>query len=495
MATWRKCCNFIQRQIIGALPGGSSQECLYVLVINAQDYGGDTNFIGWTLNGNDFLTEIQNYVDYGINYNNDQGSQTFYGYYTGTTPTDLNITTNYSGEIPFTIRIVTDYEGASCGLVCYQASFDYGFQWRFIDFFTEAPASPYNSPSAYNIDDATNLQYFASGFLGSQIIVTSVWNGSQYVVTINNALNLGGFKLGDGNPVYTSFTALPCEIVPPTPVSLNLLTLYPGATAGYSLRKLDATYLGSAIRVRRSSDNTEQDIGFVGMNLDTTALTNFVGAGNGFVTRWYDQTGQLREFAQLTASLQPRIVSLGVIDIANGIPSIFFGEATIKYMETFNSAEPSFDFTNTFSLYMAIKPANQSGAQVAFGKGTGLFGQDAYYAVFDPTTNVGVCVLNNNTTSPTNQSLTANGNANLGVYGWNLSLGNAIASFNGTINNTYSGIISAKLNGSNPIIGVYQTFASATDFDGWFSEMIIYPNDQSSNRNGIETNIKNYYGI
>ena len=43
--------------------------------------------------------------------------------------------------------------------------------------------------------------------------------------------------------------------------------------------------IGSAVRVRRSSDNSETDIGFtVNGNLDTAALLTFVGAGNGFVT-------------------------------------------------------------------------------------------------------------------------------------------------------------------------------------------------------------------
>jgi len=59
-----------------------------------------------------------------------------------------------------------------------------------------------------------------------------------------------------------------------------LLDLYPEASAAYSLRKLRNTYIGSAIRVRRSSDNTETDIGFVNDTLDTGSLNNFVGSQN-----------------------------------------------------------------------------------------------------------------------------------------------------------------------------------------------------------------------
>ena len=60
-----------------------------------------------------------------------------------------------------------------------------------------------------------------------------------------------------------------------------LLDSYSGAAAAYSLRKLNSTYTGSAIRVRRSGDNSEQNIGFdAGGNLDTTSLLSFVGVNN-----------------------------------------------------------------------------------------------------------------------------------------------------------------------------------------------------------------------
>ena len=57
-----------------------------------------------------------------------------------------------------------------------------------------------------------------------------------------------------------------------------LLDTYPNAAVAYSLRKLRTAYLGSAIRVRRSVDNTEQDFGFdINGDLDTTTLLDFVG--------------------------------------------------------------------------------------------------------------------------------------------------------------------------------------------------------------------------
>ena len=60
-----------------------------------------------------------------------------------------------------------------------------------------------------------------------------------------------------------------------------LLDTYAGSSVAYSMRKLNSTYTGSAIRVRRSGDNTEQNIGFdASGNLDTTSLLSFIGANN-----------------------------------------------------------------------------------------------------------------------------------------------------------------------------------------------------------------------
>jgi hypothetical protein len=69
------------------------------------------------------------------------------------------------------------------------------------------------------------------------------------------------------------------------PVQL-LLDTNPGASVAYSLRKLSSAYAGSAIRVRRSSDNTEQNIGFVKGVLDTSRLAKFLWSGKRFC--YYD---------------------------------------------------------------------------------------------------------------------------------------------------------------------------------------------------------------
>lgn len=87
----------------------------------------------------------------------------------------------------------------------------------------------------------------------------------------------------------------------------------PAPRVAYSLRKVISTAT-LAIRVRRSSDNAEQDIGFDGDTIDTTSLAAFVGADSAFVTTFYDQTSTGINMVQAIASAQPRIVNAGVFD-------------------------------------------------------------------------------------------------------------------------------------------------------------------------------------
>jgi len=56
----------------------------------------------------------------------------------------------------------------------------------------------------------------------------------------------------------------------------GMLDQYGDAAAAYSLRKLRNGYTGDAIRVRRSSDDAERDIGFYDNELDTIALLDWV---------------------------------------------------------------------------------------------------------------------------------------------------------------------------------------------------------------------------
>ena len=101
------------------------------------------------------------------------------------------------------------------------------------------------------------------------------------------------------------------------------------AVALWGLRRLHPDAV-NAVRVRRSSDNTETDIGFSGDHLDTSALTTFVGAGNGFIKTWYDQSGNGRDLTQTTTANQAKVVNAGAVVVnAGGRPTATFGSPVI----------------------------------------------------------------------------------------------------------------------------------------------------------------------
>jgi hypothetical protein len=124
-----------------------------------------------------------------------------------------------------------------------------------------------------------------------------------------------------GTPIKDRLRQLPARILNKMQLTYDVPR---GLAAAYSLRKIVKTYTGSAIRVRRSSDNLELDIGFSGERLNTTALLAHVGANNGFIVTIYDQTGNLRHLSQAVAAAQPQIVAAGAIIVRKLLPAILF---------------------------------------------------------------------------------------------------------------------------------------------------------------------------
>jgi hypothetical protein len=263
---------------------------------------------------------------------------------------------------------------------------------------------------------------------------------------------------------------------PPISTSTLLLDLYPNAAAAYSVRKLSSTYGGSAIRVRRSSDNAEQDIGFDATgNLDTAALLSFVGTGaldNGFVTTWYDQSGNSNNATQTTAINQPQIVRNGSI-LTNA------GKPCLELDSTNDSLKTTLSIVRPYSIY-------------------------AQFLQFD---NSSKRMLNSNST--VNSLLSSARMANTVFTGGDIvSLAYASANQNviiGLIESTTAtskffynlNNIATVLPASNDwgvlCFGSGNTFAESAN--GQIKETIVWATDQSANNTGIQTNINTYYGI
>lgn len=121
-----------------------------------------------------------------------------------------------------------------------------------------------------------------------------------------------------GYRVSESVGEVPLTITPSASFQ-GLLDVYgtTGLLAALSVgRRLTVGYTGPLIRVRRSSDNAETDIGYIDSTtavLNTSAITDFIGASDGRVTTVYDQSGNSRNWVQATAGNQPFIAVAGVV--------------------------------------------------------------------------------------------------------------------------------------------------------------------------------------
>jgi hypothetical protein len=261
-----------------------------------------------------------------------------------------------------------------------------------------------------------------------------------------------------------------------------LLDLYPSAAAAYSVRKLRNAYSGSAIRVRRSSDNTEQDIGFSSGNLDTTALTSFCSGTNGFVTTWYDQSGNGYNAIQGTAANQPRIVTSGSVLTTNGKPSALF-DGTNDSLDTTGTP-----FSATENTLIAVSKLDSVSATYKRLFCVGRY-NDGRYLGSNISTDDMLAIFNNSTltcfggvATTQNLSIMYNNGTN-GVLWQNGAQINTVTASNSSYGNEniYLGSDSA------PLMTEY--------WYGIAQEFIYYPTSQSSNLSGIGTNINTYYGI
>ncbi|HEX7687335.1 MAG TPA: arabinofuranosidase catalytic domain-containing protein [Burkholderiaceae bacterium] len=146
----------------------------------------------------------------------------------------------------------------------------------------------------------------------------------------------------------------------PARAPLDALSVQPAMA--FSTRLLLIDYGGACMRVRRSSDNSEMDIGFARGTVDTAALLAFVGSGNGYITNWYNQTGSGIDAVQANASAQPLIVESGAVLEIGGFPAALFSTANGLVFN--NAAGARLDFS-----LGAVFATTQSNGQTSTGLG------------------------------------------------------------------------------------------------------------------------------
>ena len=282
-----------------------------------------------------------------------------------------------------------------------------------------------------------------------------------------------------------------------------LLDNYPTTGFAFSFRKLSSTYSGNCIRVRRSSDNTESNIGFFNNYLDTATLKTFVGGNNGFITIWYDQSSGGYDVSQSTALAQPSIVVSGAINYTNKCVCAAMNGSSmyLKSTSSFSSVATSISFasvlfnrrsfgqTGTYNYQWAIGSsaatgsksfitAAQGGFQDWFYNSTLFFG-NGYASSYNPRIVTPANIFTDNTQNVWIGGL--NSTANF----LKLNGSNVTTSVNTTANlSTLGGTVA--LGSDN----------SAVNFSSeLFQEVIVWQSNQSANQTPILSNINSFYKV
>jgi hypothetical protein len=268
------------------------------------------------------------------------------------------------------------------------------------------------------------------------------------------------------------------SLMPKTAPFTGLLDTYPGAAVAYSLRQLRNGYSGSAIRVRRSSDNAEQDFGFVSNDLDTASLLTFCGVGNGFVSEWYDQSGNANKAIQTTPTNQCQIVSSGAM-----ITDIDTSKITTTWTSHRYNLTTGIDPNTKYLSVSVARRQTTSGILIGIGVDNtigGINGQSPLVWLasgslrgYMPST-----VIHNTITTADGYIITSEKN------GSNLKT----MYLNGSAQPTTA--TEAPSAGNN--INMFGKASGNITF-GQYQEYIYWNSEQSANRVGIETEINTYW--
>ena len=295
----------------------------------------------------------------------------------------------------------------------------------------------------------------------------------------------------------------------PPPAGGFFLDDYPGAEVATSLRKLSSTYTGDCIRVREASGNTEADIGFDGSgNVDEAAIASHCGANDGYVTKWYDQSGNVNDMVMADQVNQFKIYNGSSVPTLNGKPCLdgvtgasAYGNAKYLicngYENTGNqlfgiqvAATGNATLNNGAFKYPRIMAFKTSAGALDYSTANQYI--SLFFQVTSPANTYGAG-QNSVFTQPANNIVP--NQQHIMTFNKN-GTANAVSLDDPTVGgNTATGTVSAgNLAVTTLWFGRDRSGGSDSHLKGYLQEMIAYNTEQSSNRDSMVSAINSYWG-
>jgi hypothetical protein len=265
--------------------------------------------------------------------------------------------------------------------------------------------------------------------------------------------------------------------------------------AAYSLRRLRTAAANKAIQVTRASDSTTQDIGFVGENFDTASLATFCSGTTGYVSKWYDQSGNGRDQIQATQANMWRIYASGATETKNSRPALRAIDNS-RGMET-----ASFTAYTGSSMSAYAVAAHQNAVTTLSPRFVGARGTSN---TDNSDSSGSVLIARSGSSTPTSSWLTAHQSSQqvtAGTYNQLTQIAGMVDNTAATIDNWIDGT-NGHLGSVSP--GVYNTTilqvgkATSTTFqsvtDGYIAEaLVVFGTISANNRNIVRASQKAYY--
>jgi len=327
--------------------------------------------------------------------------------------------------------------------------------WNFIDGSDGTPSF------TISVDENVVVPWqIASSFAANNVTLSS----AEETVTVDRTATVKSERAGASSPLLSKVVG--------------------GAAAAYSLRDLNEKGGHSlVVDVRNDSNVTKK---FTAIDLVNGNLLAHCGSGNGFVEKWYDQSGNGNDATQATIGNQPQIVSNGALILSNGSPSVFF---------TGDTRDDELDFTDLTltdaSVFTVVNIDSSADQQIILG-GSASTSTATMIPIMDDGSS-STQVYKNSTVGGAEQGSSQFKN------GSQITLSNRNDAFDNLAvdSQILFTMLDLDVAEAKVLDGISRCPSNATTFhlQGKMSELIIYNSNQSANRPAIEANIANQYGI